>query len=540
MPHCSRFCLALLLGMSLSPAFAESAAPITAVVLYPGSATIARVAQVSAGMRQLEVRGVPANFDVATLRAQAGPGIDVGQITTQDISRSELASAREAALDAQITALQDRLALVEVDAKSALLVKNYLEKFSGPGSAAGMQAAVIDAKSMAGVIEAIRRGGSDALLRIARGEAQKRELSKQIDALQRELARIKNDARDVRNITVELAARQSGTLTLTYQVNGAGWQPAYRAALDSTASSIALERLASVSQNTGEDWVNVQMKLSTGQPRLSPAAPEPQAWLLTYRKALSGNATGNRPTALPAPSPAAPAPLARSGRRGLREDAAADDYVAPVIETQGAFATEFAVPAPVTLPADGRAVQVSLSRQVLPAIQRVRIVPRIERAGIVTAEAARPAGVWLAGAMQLFRDGNYVGASHWNPQASERLVFPFGRDDLIRVAVARRGEQSGSAGLLGGQAERRVADVYTVTSFHPAAIDVQLLEASPVSTSDEIRVDAAYQPPPTIARWEERPGVVGWDTRIGPQQTLTFGVDYRITYPKDGTVNGLP
>ena len=37
-----------------------------------------------------------------------------------------------------------------------------------------------------------------------------------------------------------------------------------------------------------------------------------------------------------------------------------EDYVAPVIETQEAFATEFEVPGCVTLSADGREVDVSL------------------------------------------------------------------------------------------------------------------------------------------------------------------------------------
>lgn len=516
-------------------AAADNQAPITAVVLYPGSATVERAATITPGMTRLELKGLPANFAMQTLRAQAGPGIQIGQIVTQDVSRTESASAREAEIEAKIQALSDRLAVLDVDAKSAALVQKYLENMSAGAAATDRQQPYIDAKSMAAMLEAIRRGGSDAFERIHKAEVQKRALHKQIDALQRDLDKVRSGARDSRNITINLAARQGGTLTLSYQVNGAGWKPTYRAQLDSSASTVELERLATVSQKTGEDWSNVKLKLSTGQPRLSPQAPEPRPWLLGYHKPAP--AMESRAAYAAAPAPAAPPMPAPA--RGLAK-AGADDYIAPVIETQGAFATEFEVPAPVSLAADGREISVALAKQTMAVKQKVRTAPRIDTSAVVTAEAARPPGVWLAGGIQLFRDGSYVGATHWNTQASDQFIFPFGRDDLIRVTVDRAKEQSGTTGLLTQQNERKIADVYTITSFHKRPVDLLVLEASPVSTSDEIRVQAAYQPQPDIDAWEKRRGVVGWEASIAPSQSLKFTVDYTIGYPKEGRVTGLP
>ncbi len=514
---------------------AASQTPITAVVLYPGSATVERVARITPGMTRLEITGLPANFDLQTLRAQAGPGIQIGQIVTQDVGRTESAGTREAEIEAKIQALQDKLAVIDVDAKSAVLVQKYLENLSGADAAAtDRQQPYIDAKSMASVLEAMRRGGSDAYERIHKADVQKRELHKQVAALERDLAKVKSGARDTRNVTINLAARQGGTLTVSYQVNGAGWQPTYRALLDSSASTVNLERLATVSQKTGEDWSNVKLTLSTGQPRLSPQAPEPRPWLLSYRKPVTTQMENRAALATSSAPMAAPSP------RGLAKAEAADDYVAPVIETQGAFTTEFAVPAQVSLPADGREISVALSTQTVPVKQRVRTAPRIDKSAIVTAEAVRPAGVWLSGGIQLFRDGSYVGATHWQPQASDNFIFPFGRDDLIRVTVDRANEQSGSTGLFTQQNERKIADVYTITSFHKTPVDLLVLESSPVSTSDEIKVQAVYQPQPGTASWEKRRGVVGWETSIAPNQSLKFGVDYTITYPKEGRVIGLP
>jgi hypothetical protein len=118
-------------------------------------------------------------------------------------------------------------------------------------------------------------------------------------------------------------------------------------------------------------------------------------------------------------------------------------------------------------------------------------------------------------------------------------MFSFGRDDLVRVTVNRTSEKTGTTGLL-SQPERRVGDVYSVTSFHRKPIELLLLEASPVSASEEVKVKTAFQPQPTIDKWEQRPGVVGWETMIDPKQTLKFNVDYVIAYPKEGMVTGMP
>jgi len=52
--------------------------------------------------------------------------------------------------------------------------------------------------------------------------------------------------------------------------------------------------------------------------------------------------------------------------------------------------------------------------------------------------------VWLAGDIQLYRDGNYVGATGWNPQSSAALVLRSGRDSLVRVKVDRAKDRNGS------------------------------------------------------------------------------------------------
>jgi uncharacterized protein (TIGR02231 family) len=526
-------CLLVLLIAAPCTLHAQGTAPVTAVTLYPGSATVVRSARVEPGSNRLVVTDLTAQFALATLRVDADAGIRVGQVVTQDASRTESANAAQAAIEAKIQALRDQAAALDVQAGAADIVKGYLERAGGdPAGERGHAPA--DARSLAAMVAVISQSANDALARKQQVAVQKRPIERQIEALERDLQRVRSNSRDSRTVTVNYVADRAGTVRITYQVNSAGWRPAYRAELDSGASAVQLDRLAQVAQKTGENWLNVRLALSTAQPRPSPLAVTPQPWLLSYwppepdRRGRAEFA----PAPLAAPAPPMPA---ESMARKLVED----DYQPPTFEAETAFATEFTVPAPVTLPSDGREVTLPLAGQKLAARQLVQVTPRLSTTAVVTAEVARPAGVWPAGNLQLYRDGNYVGASGWAPEASEKWNFSFGRDDLLQVRVNPLKGDSGTAGVFDRRNVRRIADEITLRSSHRTPIDVLVIEATPVSTSDEVKVQARFDPRPTVEGWEQRRGVVAWQRPVQPQETARIEVGYTIEYPKEGMLNGL-
>jgi hypothetical protein len=71
-------------------------------------------------------------------------------------------------------------------------------------------------------------------------------------------------------------------------------------------------------------------------------------------------------------------------------------------------------------------------------------------------------------------------------------------------------------------------------------VELLLLEAAPVAVSDQISVDAAFEPKPKLTDWEEKRGVVAWEQPLLPGETLKFAADYTIRYPKEAVVIGLP
>src|SRR5258708_20793813 len=103
---------------------------------------------------------------------------------------------------------------------------------------------------------------------------------------------------------------------------------------------VLLERQGAISQTTGEDWTNVKLRLSTGQPRLSPQGADPRSWKLSLHSPSVGAVSElsyNR-------AAAAPAALRSAKVDELKQEAP--------LEVQTTFSPEFEVPGPVSLPSD--------------------------------------------------------------------------------------------------------------------------------------------------------------------------------------------
>src|SRR5712664_3132721 len=105
---------AVLVAMSIGcgAAFAQDTSGITAVTLYPGSATVERSARVVPGMTRLAISGLPANFDPQTVRVESDAGVRIGEVSTQDQSRTGASNVRESAIEDKIQALKDRQAVL--------------------------------------------------------------------------------------------------------------------------------------------------------------------------------------------------------------------------------------------------------------------------------------------------------------------------------------------------------------------------------------------------------------------------------------------
>lgn len=527
--------LAASLGASLTHAATEplpgSQASITQVTVYPGVASVERTARVAAGARQLSLDCLPASIDQQSLQVSADAGVRIGDIKILLQPRDVAGKACASPLDQRIRNLEDQLAALNADETAATLVGDYLQGVAKPATSEGTKTPAPG--QIGATSDALRSASRDNSLRAHQTMRQKELLQEQLKPLRLERDRTASARSQVMRVTVQLATANEATVRLNYQVRGPGWQPIYRAQLDSAKGVVQLERQALVAQNSGEDWSNVQLLLSTGQPTRSTQGTLPRPWTLDVAAT---------PQAVPAPAyPAAPAPMMLERRGKMAEAADAPPELPPldVSTINTAFATQFAVPYKISVPASSERVTLSLGSQSLPATLLTRAAPTVEEAAYLVAQLQPPAGVWPAGTVTLLRDGTFVGQGllDFGNAASLGRGLSFGRDERVVVRNLPPEDRSGSAGFIGSSTERQVARRFEIQNRHERSIRLEVVDAAPMAKNDKITVQSQYQPQPATMRWNEQPGMVAWQQELAAGNSVRFEARHQIRFPQDARID---
>lgn len=88
------------------------------------------------------------------------------------------------------------------------------------------------------------------------------------------------------HVTVTAKEQASSHFTVTYLVKQAGWYPTYDIRVKDISSPISLQYKANVYQQSGEDWKDIKLFLSTGNPNENGTKPVISNWYLKYGFAI--------------------------------------------------------------------------------------------------------------------------------------------------------------------------------------------------------------------------------------------------------------
>lgn len=505
---------------------------ITEVLVYPGGARVERVAKVAANAKELKLVCLSASFDIDSMQVQASAGIRIGDINVQTLERTRFPECATSALDQRIRTLQQSSAAIESEIAAQELTLDYLRRYGNDKNALP--------NAITSTTEQLQRNSLALLQKQVLARQQKEELELQLKPLIAERDQQIQANPYLRTVQIRLAAAQAGEIRLSYRIKNAGWTPVYRAYLNTKDGQVRLERHAQVAQTSGEDWHDVQLRLSTVQPKSSNALNPLSPWRLDIRPP-EARATTFAPT-----SPASPvayvAQVAQpSFIRSKETKADAENAINfDVSVFQGAYAAEYVVPGNIHLSSSAERVNFSLDSQTLNAKLWTRVQPQQLAQAYLLAEIERPKGSWPSGALQLYRDGEFIGQNQLQLSSEERQELYFGRDDMVRVLREPELRDAANTGFIGNRNEKKYHRAYVVENLHTTPIQLQVLEASPVASHEDIKVQSQFMPQPDELVWHKQPGIVAWQPTLAAGKSVRLTADYTITYPKDAVIIGLP
>ena len=527
------------------PAHAQEATRIVAAIVYPDGAGVERELKVPGGTRHITIACVPAAIDVSTLQVDGDAQARMGDVRATDLPASRVEECAPPVSLARRKAIEQQRATLESQRDANDLAVTFLKQWGAgpradtpaPANAPARGAAPAGDAHPGAIATELRRTAFDLLGDQARV---KRDLA----ALALEEARLTDDQPAARGkagwrtLRFDVWSPAAATLRVRYNVAGTYWRPTYRASLDVARNTLRIDRQAEIVQASGEDWSDVRVMLSTRQSRRRAEADTPTPWWLDLLQAV-GSLAGYSAAAAPAA-----ASMALSERADKSSAANADMPVAPppwtVESTDGEAATEFAIGQAVTLPSDGEAHTLQIASQSLPVTLKRRTTPRTNHGVYLLASAARPAGVWPAGPLQSYQDGNLVGRTNWRPAEGEKFEIAMGQDDLMRVDVETPGAFTQARGVFGGSVERSSTAVYAIVNQHATPVTVEMLDAAPVSRNEAITVAHKYDPAPATTDWNRQTGVAAWTLDVPAKGTRRVSVTHSVTAPKGAAVANLP
>lgn len=550
-------CNFLFLIIIMSPAVSFSAdqkripanSKITAVTVYPDLALTRRSSTFSLkpGSYLITFDALPALILDESVRIE-GLGSAVATISGLEIKRAFLERSGEnrvQELQNEINSLEQRSASLDARKSGITAQKSFIESIRVAWGDRISKELAIGRPSAAELKEVSGFVGSE----ITKAEGQSREIEfekksikDKIDALKRqqnEAAGSNRKESKSAEIAVEITREGSLTLELVSLTPQASWEPSYDVRLADDVKSAELTFMAMVRQQTGEEWPDIELTLSTARPSIGSNPPELYPWNISlYRP---------RPMISEMGYPAAAAPIARTSKSTMaqadlmsleaarEEDAPASFQSAQISEEQSSVT--FRIPRTLSIHADGSRHATVVAKDQLPVSIEYLTIPKLAptvflRSGIVN-QAPYPL---LPGKISTFVGNSYTGSSQLRRVASgEKFELYFGSDDQMTV---KRDEvkQHKEAGLFG----KNVANYryrIEVGNFRKEALTLTLQDQLPVAGDEEIKV--SLDTPSVKPDEVKNDGTLTWKLplKAGEKRTVEFGI--AVEYPKERTITGL-
>ncbi len=253
---------------------------VTGVTVFFNGAQVTRTANaaLTKGKQMVIFEDLPVDLSPASIRVKGCPDCTVQSIEHKiNYAIDELPAEKKVRDEINETTykvkdLANQISVLDIEEQ--LLHKN--NKFSGDE-----QGAQIDQLKTAADFYGIK---------INQLRAKRLELIKQMEDIMdtrgdlfEELNKIRAQNKKVTShvqMTVTTKSAGKRTLKAEYYVHGAGWKPAYDFRVNDVEEPLSIVYNANVYQSSGEDWSNVKLNLSTGNPALSSSKPELEPWYI--------------------------------------------------------------------------------------------------------------------------------------------------------------------------------------------------------------------------------------------------------------------
>ncbi|MFV0415732.1 MAG: mucoidy inhibitor MuiA family protein [Chthoniobacterales bacterium] len=561
MKNSSPILVALLLvfgGPGVRAATLDADSEIRRVTVYTDRARITREATVDlpAGEASVRFTRLPANLDESSVQA-AGSGSAAFKILGIEIHNkftAELINERVRELQAQLVVLNDEAKLLNEQKRNIGERKNFLNKIRDDLFARPLQVPEGTEPTAALSVDSVRSlydfYGKE-LEQLARQDivfdVGIRDLEPRRKVIQQELNQLSGQrSRSEKEVVVMIQTQGpvKADLSVSYNMHGASWLPNYDARVDTKTGEIELASSGMIRQQTGEEWKNVELTLSTARPGIGARMPELTPWWLSILRPVARNEKAKNAYSDEASTRARDNMLrgqVQLGEEQLQVAAApVDADAAKAVVDNSGFSAVFQIKLPTSIPSDGEAHKVPITTETFKTDLQYVATPKLSKFAYLKARLKNTSGApLLGGQVNLFRDGDFVGKSSLNFIADNaEFDFFLGIDDSVKITRKILLKKSGKTGLISKQNESIRKFETKIENFKTSEIKITLYGQIPISQDESIKVsNIEFSRKPSKENKET--GELEWEFVLKPGTKAELTESFQVTWPFDKLIDGL-
>lgn len=339
-------------------------------------------------------------------------------------------------------------------------------------------------------------------------------------------------------VSVYSEAAGAAVISFNYFMRQASWLPLYDLQASSATNAFQLKYFANVTQQSGIDWKNVPLTLSTSNPDENNSRPELSPWLISFIEMQRRPEVNYGLQSRSVQAQMVPEAKALKAKEQVIDEVADLDMKEFVSVSENLIRTEYDIRLNYTIASDGLPHKVMVNQRDVPMQLQFAAVPKLCTDAFLMANVTG----WedmniIPGAARLYFDGTYVGEMYLNTgSTSDTLSVNLGRDKTIAITRKKLKEKSKVSLIDNDKIETRTIEI-TVRNTKNIPIQMLLEDQVPVvQGTPDIKVTVLNS---NGAEYDESTGLLKWNLKLGSKDTKKISFTYEVRYPKSRVVAGL-
>jgi uncharacterized protein (TIGR02231 family) len=336
----------------------------------------------------------------------------------------------------------------------------------------------------------------------------------------------------IHRIVVTVSAKEavSGKMNISYLIQNAGWIPLYDLRSDGLTSKINLTYKAQVFQNSGLDWDNVKLNISTNNPYQNKTKPTLHPWYVDYY--AYRNDMYNIPQVATKKAEAERAMSYTNTGAVLDEKDVDSRTAAEFVQTiRQLTSAEFRIDLPYSIKSNNEQHMVLIKIADLDANYKYFTVPKLDQSVYLVAQLSKLDELGLVPAQaNIFFDGSYVGETYIDPTTMEdTLNLSLGRDPNIIVKRTLL-KKDCKEKIVGDKVEKTQSYAIEVKNLKANNIELVIQDQLPITQNGDITIEAL-----DLGKGElnSQTGMIEWKLDLKSKESKTVNFSFKVKSSKD-------